>query len=51
LQGIWLIETLSHFDHEAIRERRMQAKRAGVHGNFTVTHDLTRRTKARENGC
>ena len=48
LQGIWPIETLAHFDREAIRERRMQAKRAGVHGNFTVTHDVTRHTKARE---
>src|SRR5271163_4256697 len=46
LQDIWLIEKLAHFDREVIPERRMHAKGAGAHGTFTVTHDITRYTKA-----
>ena len=47
LQDIWLIEKLAHFDREVIPERRMHAKGAGAHGTFTVTHDITRYTKAK----
>ena len=47
LQDIWLIEKLAHFDREVIPERRMHAKGAGAHGMFTVTHDITRYTKAK----
>src|SRR5271170_4340801 len=47
LQDIWLIEKLAHFDREVIPERRMHAKGSGAHGVFTVTHDITRHTKAR----
>src|SRR5271155_2539981 len=47
LQDIWLIEKLAHFDREVIPERRMHAKGSGAHGVFTVTHDITRYTKAR----
>ncbi|OAF10215.1 catalase [Bradyrhizobium centrolobii] len=47
LQDIWLIEKLAHFDREVIPERRMHAKGWGAHGTFTVTHDITRYTKAR----
>src|SRR3989442_14681356 len=47
LQDIWLIEKLAHFHREVIPERRMHAKGAGAHGTFTVTHDITRHTKAR----
>ncbi|MBB2198718.1 catalase [Gluconacetobacter sp. 1c LMG 22058] len=47
LQDIWLIEKLAHFDREVIPERRMHAKGSGAHGTFTVTHDITRFTKAR----
>ncbi|MFK4525246.1 catalase [Bradyrhizobium japonicum] len=47
LQDIWLIEKLAHFDREVIPERRMHAKGAGAFGTFTVTHDITRYTKAR----
>src|ERR1700723_4076690 len=47
LQDLWLIEKLAHFDREAIPERRMHAKGAGAHGTFTVTHDITRYTKAK----
>jgi catalase len=46
LQDIWLIEKLAHFDREVIPERRMHAKGAGAFGTFTVTHDITRFTKA-----
>jgi catalase len=47
LQDIWLIEKLAHFDREVIPERRMHAKGAGAYGSFTVTHDITRYSKAR----
>lgn len=47
LQDIWLIEKLAHFDREVIPERRMHAKGSGAHGVFTVTHDITRHTKAK----
>jgi catalase len=47
LQDIWLIEKLAHFDREVIPERRMHAKGWGAYGTFTVTHDITRYTKAR----
>jgi catalase len=46
LQDIWLLEKLAHFDREVIPERRMHAKGWGAHGTFTVTHDITRFTKA-----
>ena len=46
LQDVWLIEKLAHFDREVIPERRMHAKGAGAFGTFTVTHDITRFTKA-----
>ncbi|MDI1432513.1 catalase [Polyangium sorediatum] len=47
LQDIWLIEKLAHFDREVIPERRMHAKGSGAYGTFTVTHDMTRYTRAR----
>src|SRR3954471_14765427 len=47
LQDIWLLEKLAHFDREVIPERRMHAKGRGAHGTFTVTHDITRFTKAK----
>lgn len=47
LQDIWLIEKFAHFDREVIPERRMHAKGWGAYGTFTVTHDITRYTKAR----
>ncbi len=46
LQDLWLIEKLAHFDREVIPERRMHAKGSGAHGSFTVTHDITRYSKA-----
>jgi hypothetical protein len=47
LQDIWLIEKMAHFDREVIPERRMHAKGWGAYGTFTVTHDITRYTKAK----
>ncbi|WP_416762289.1 catalase [Roseateles sp. So40a] len=47
LQDIWLLEKLAHFDREVIPERRMHAKGSGAYGRFTVTHDITRYTRAK----
>ena len=47
MQDVWLLEKLAHFDREVIPERRMHAKGWGAYGDFTVTHDITRYTKAK----
>lgn len=47
LQDIWLLEKMAHFDREVIPERRMHAKGAGAFGTFTVTHDITKYTRAK----
>jgi len=47
LQDVWLLEKMAHFDREVIPERRMHAKGAGAFGTFTVTHDITRFTRAK----
>ena len=47
LQDIWYLEKLAHFDREVIPERRMHAKGSGAFGEFTVTHDITRYTRAK----
>ena len=47
LQDVWFLEKLAHFDREVIPERRMHAKGSGAYGSFTVTHDITRYTKAK----
>ncbi|NLO15885.1 MAG: catalase, partial [Clostridiales bacterium] len=47
LQDVWLQEKLAHFDREVIPERRMHAKGSGAFGTFTVTHDITKYTKAK----
>jgi len=46
LQDVWLIEKLANFNREVIPERRMHAKGSGAFGTFTVTHDITKYTKA-----
>lgn len=46
LQDVWFLEKLAHFDREVIPERRMHAKGSGAFGTFTVTHDITRYTRA-----
>ncbi|MEP4039221.1 catalase [Pseudophaeobacter sp.] len=47
LQDVWFLEKLAHFDREVIPERRMHAKGSGAYGTFTVTHDITRYTRAK----
>lgn len=46
IQDPWYIEKLAHFDREVIPERRMHAKGSGAYGVFTVTHDITKYTRA-----
>ena len=46
MQDPWLVEKLAHFDREVIPERRMHAKGSGAYGIFTVTHDITKYTRA-----
>jgi len=46
LQNVWLLEKLAHFNRERIPERIVHAKGTGAFGTFTVTHDITRYTKA-----
>ncbi len=47
LQDHYVIEKLAHFNRERIPERVVHAKAAGAFGVFTVTHDITRYTKAK----
>ncbi len=47
LQDVWYLEKLAHFDREVIPERRMHAKGSGAYGTFTVTHDITKYTRAK----
>ncbi|RAR67908.1 catalase [Paraburkholderia unamae] len=47
LQDVWFLEKLAHFDREVIPERRMHAKGSGAFGTFTVTHDVTKYTRAK----
>ncbi|OPX40771.1 MAG: catalase [Desulfobacteraceae bacterium 4484_190.3] len=47
LQDVWYLEKMAHFDREVIPERRMHAKGSGAYGAFTVTHDITKYTRAR----
>jgi catalase len=47
LQDVWFLEKLAHFDREVIPERRMHAKGSGAYGTFTVTHDISRYTRAK----
>ncbi len=47
LQDVWFLEKLAHFDREVIPERRMHAKGSAAYGTFTVTHDITRYTRAK----
>jgi len=46
MQDVYLQEKLAHFDREEIPERIVHAKGAGAHGTFTVTHDISKYTKA-----
>ncbi len=47
LQDVHLVEKLAHQNRERIPERVVHAKGWGAFGTFTVTHDISRFTKAR----
>ena len=47
MQDVWLMEKMAHFNREVIPERRMHAKGWGAYGTFTVTHDISKYTKAK----
>ncbi len=47
LQDYQLIEKLAHQNRERIPERVVHAKGWGAHGTLTVTHDITKYTKAK----
>lgn len=47
MQDVWFMEKLGHFNREVIPERRMHAKGSGAFGKFTVTHDISKYTRAK----
>ena len=47
LQDFHLIEKLQHFNRERIPERVVHAKGSGAYGTFTVTHDISKYTRAK----
>lgn len=46
MQDVALLEQMQHFNRERIPERVVHAKGSGAYGTFTVTHDITKYTKA-----
>ncbi|MEG0769704.1 MAG: catalase [Ruthenibacterium sp.] len=46
MQDVWLMEKMAHFNREVIPERRMHAKGSGAYGTLTVTHDISKYTRA-----
>ena len=47
MQDYQLIEKLAHQNRERIPERVVHAKGWGAHGTLTITHDITKYTKAK----
>jgi len=47
LQDYILQEKMAHFNRERIPERVVHAKGSGAYGTFTVTHDISKYTKAK----
>ena len=47
IQDYQLLEKLAHQNRERIPERTVHAKGWGAHGTFTVTHDITKFTRAK----
>jgi catalase len=47
VQDWQLFEKHAHFNRERIPERVVHAKGSGAYGTFTVTHDITKYTKAK----
>ncbi len=46
MEDFQLFEKMAHFNRERIAERVVHAGGAGAYGTFTVTHDITRYTRA-----
>ncbi|WNI17908.1 catalase [Actinacidiphila sp. ITFR-21] len=46
VQSQHLLEKLAHFNRERIPERVVHARGAGAYGTFTLTHDVSRWTRA-----
>src|SRR5262245_65966037 len=47
MQDFHLLEKLAHQNRERIPERTVHAKGSAAYGTLTVTHDVTRYTKAK----
>ncbi len=47
MQDVQLLEQMQHFNRERVPERVVHAKGSGAYGTFTVTHDVTRFTRAK----
>jgi catalase len=47
LQDFILHEKMTHFNRERIPERVVHAKGSGAYGKFTVTHDISKYTRAK----
>lgn len=47
IQDYQLIEKLAHQNRERIPERPVHAKGWGAHGTLTITHDITKYTRAK----
>lgn len=47
MNDVWLMEKMAHFNREVIPERRMHAKGWGAYGKLTITHDISKYTKAK----
>jgi catalase len=47
VQDVHLFEKMATFNRERIPERVVHAKGAGAHGTLTITHDVTKYTKAK----
>jgi len=47
LQDFWLLEKLAHFNRERIPERVVHAKGSAAFGKLTITHDISKYSKAK----
>ncbi|HEY5793232.1 MAG TPA: catalase [Chthoniobacterales bacterium] len=47
MQDYWLIEKMAHFNRERIPERVVHAKGSAAFGTLTITHDISKYSKAK----
>lgn len=47
MSDVQLIERMAHFNRERVPERVVHAKGAGAHGVLTITHDVSKYTRAK----